>query len=98
MPEIIDKKTVEEIAVLARLGLTEDEIAEQVPSLNDVLSHFSTIQQINTKDTPASDDVTGLTNVTRPDQALIDPLCPGEILLDQAPATLKRQIKVPAVF
>lgn len=98
MSQIINQKTVEEIAGLARLGLTDQEVAEQVKSLNDALGNFASIQQVDTAHTPTSDDVTGLKNIVRPDHAAPSALCSMDELLAMAPATKQRQLKVPSVF
>lgn len=94
----ISKQEVERIAKLSRLGLTPKEISQATKDLNSVLEHFSEIQKIDTSDTQAADDVTGLKNITRDDEAVSETLCDTSILLDNAPETLKGQIKVKAVF
>jgi len=94
----ITTKEVERIAKLARLGLTKAEIKQATKDLSDVLGHFSQIQSIDTTDTPTSDDVTGLTNVTREDKPSQDNLCDTQTLLDNAPDTHGGQIKVKSVF
>ena len=97
-PKTISKQEVERIAQLARLGLTDKEISQATQNLSGVLEHFSKIQEIDTSDTPTSDDVTGLTNITRADKTTKEALCSTSVLLDNAPESHKGQIKAKAVF
>lgn len=98
MPKIISEEEVKHIAALARLGISADAIKTSTKDLANILEHFSQIQKIDTKNTPTSDDVTGLQNVTRPDTAKPELLCGTEKLLTAAPEVHKRHIKVKAVF
>lgn len=45
---MIDKKTIEHIAKLARLQLTEEEVAEYGEQLSKALGHFQQISKVNT--------------------------------------------------
>ncbi len=96
--KILSTEEVEHISNLSRLGLSKEEINKNAQSLADVLGHFAAIQKIDTKNAPASEDVTGLTNITRPDQPKPDHLCSSETLLDYAPEVSRNHIKVKAVF
>jgi aspartyl-tRNA(Asn)/glutamyl-tRNA(Gln) amidotransferase subunit C len=95
---IISTAEVERIARLARIQLTAAEVTAATKDLGNVLTHFSQIQSIDTSQTRTSDDVTGINNVTRDDNAADDVLCSTQALLDNAPQTSKGQIKVKAVF
>lgn len=46
---MIDKKTVEHIAKLARLSITDKEAEEYSAQLSKILSHFEQISKIDTK-------------------------------------------------
>lgn len=46
---MIDQKTIEHIAKLARLSLTEEEVKEYGAQLDKVLNHFQQIAQIDTE-------------------------------------------------
>ena len=94
----ISRQEVERIAKLSRLGLTDEEISQAAKDLGGVLGHFSEIQKINTTGVKTSDDVTGLTNVTRDDEATSESLCSAQTLLGNAPDTHQGQVKVKAVF
>jgi aspartyl-tRNA(Asn)/glutamyl-tRNA(Gln) amidotransferase subunit C len=94
----ISKEEVERIAKLARLGLMDDEISAATENLSGALEHFSKIQKIDTSNTVASDDVTGLKNVVREDTENSEVLCGTGKLLENAPDVHKGQVKVKAVF
>lgn len=86
------------IAALARLGIDAAEARRAAEKLDQVLAHFSAIQQVDTDGVPPADDVTGLANVTRRDVATPDVLCEQAALLAAAPATAEGHVKVRAVF
>ena len=94
----ISPEEVKRIAALARLGVTNTEVAKATKDLGNVLEHFSEIQTIDTKNVPTSDDVTGLNNITREDVADPNNLCHAEELLKNAPETKDKHFKVKAVF
>jgi aspartyl-tRNA(Asn)/glutamyl-tRNA(Gln) amidotransferase subunit C len=95
---LISSAEVKRIADLARLQLSEHEIKQATKDLGNVLNHFSQIQAIDTSNVPTSDDVTGLSNISRVDLAVDDLLCSTQALLDNAPQTHQGQIKVQAIF
>lgn len=95
---LISPEEVKRIASLARLQLSDHEIEQATKDLGNVLTHFAALQGIDTSKTPTSDDVTGLSNISRADQAVDDLLCSTQTLLDNAPQTHHGQIKVQAIF
>jgi aspartyl-tRNA(Asn)/glutamyl-tRNA(Gln) amidotransferase subunit C len=94
----ITAHTVHRIAALARVALTKAEAREVAEKLNGILSHFAAIQTIDTSAVAPAEDVTGFTNVTRPDEPAAEQLCSHEALLKTAPATEDGHIKVRSVF
>lgn len=98
MSAAVTSEEVKKVAQLGRLGLTDDEVERATQQLSGILEHFSQIQEIKTKNVPTSDDVTGLKNVTREDEAKPDDLCAAEALIKAAPETKDGQFKVKAVF
>ncbi|MFH1353732.1 MAG: Asp-tRNA(Asn)/Glu-tRNA(Gln) amidotransferase subunit GatC [bacterium] len=86
------------MAALSRLQLTNDEIVNATRDLTNILNHFATIQNIDTEDVPTYDNATGLTNITRADEAVNEDLCSCAVLIKAAPATRKKHIQVHAVF
>ena len=97
MPKISEEE-VQRIAKLARLGVTDEEVTAATHDLGNVLENFAQIQSIETKDVPMATDTSGLTNITREDEAAAEVLASHEELLERAPDTKDRQLKVKAVF
>ena len=81
------------LAKLARLELTEDELQHFTGELSAILEYAEQLGDVDTKDLSPTAQVTGLVNVTRPDE-LIDYGTTPEQLLSNAPATENNQIKV----
>jgi aspartyl-tRNA(Asn)/glutamyl-tRNA(Gln) amidotransferase subunit C len=94
----ISTDQVKRVAELARVGLTDTEIIQATKDLSNILSHFATIQDIDTQNVPTSDDITGLKNITRIDEATPETLCSHADLLAAAPDIQSNQIKVKAIF
>ncbi|PIT97736.1 MAG: Asp-tRNA(Asn)/Glu-tRNA(Gln) amidotransferase GatCAB subunit C [Candidatus Andersenbacteria bacterium CG10_big_fil_rev_8_21_14_0_10_54_11] len=98
MSSVISTEEVARIASLARLGVTDKEITAAAQTLQDVLAHFAAIQDIVVTDVPTADNMAGLTNITRADEARPENLCSAADLRAAAPDTSDNQIKVKAVF
>lgn len=98
MSNTITTQDVETIAKLSRMQLSSEEVEAATQQLQGILGNFSAIQSIDTKDTPTSDDITGLKNVVRQDTPEENTLCSKQALLDRAPQVQDDQIKVKAVF
>jgi len=94
----ISAKEVKRVAALSRLQLTDEEIGQASKDLSGVLNHFSLIQNIDTVDVPTADDSTGLVNVTRPDETEEEILATHKQLIELAPDSQEKQIKVKSVF
>lgn len=98
MPTHLTPNEIAKVARLSRLKLTPAEQQQATTQLDGILGHFAAIQKIATTDVPPADDVTGLHNIARADEAKPDTLTTAAMLLEQAPATKNNQIKVQAVF
>jgi len=98
MSEQITEEEVRRIADLARLGLSDEEVAKATHDLQGVLQYFSKIQEVDTTDVPAAADASGLHNVAREDVANEETLATHEELLAAVPETKDGQVKVKAVF
>ncbi len=66
----LESATVREIAALARIDLTEDEIETFAHQLGEVLEYAEKLQQVNTDSVPPTPFVLPLSNVIRPDEAV----------------------------
>lgn len=96
--ETITPAVVASISQLARVRLQAAEVIEAAEKITAILTHFAAIQNIDTRHIPPADDVTGLRNVWRLDQAESEKLCSHEQLLELAPARHGRHIRVKAIF
>jgi len=98
MSASITPEDVKNISNLARVGLTDQEAIVVAKDLANIFGYFSQIQELDTKEIPTSDDVTGLNNITRADEASPESLCSIPDLIERAPDSQDSQVKVKAVF
>lgn len=81
------------LAQLARLDLTDDEVAEFGDELSAILQYVEQLQDVDVTGLQPTNQVTGLTNVTRPDEVRDYGYAPAD-LLKQVPEVEEDQIKV----
>ena len=87
---------VEHIAKLAKLDLSDDEIARYREQLSDILDHIAKLDELDTSGiSPMANAVQGASPL-RADVAHTS--LPREKLLQNAPDSQDGQFKVPAVF
>ncbi len=88
---------VRKIAKLARLGLTEAEVAKFSVQLSDILSHAKMLEEVNTDKVEPASQITGLKSVIFKDEVVV---CDhAEKLLEQTPQQVQDNlIKVKNVF
>jgi aspartyl-tRNA(Asn)/glutamyl-tRNA(Gln) amidotransferase subunit C len=79
----LSREEVLHIALLARLGLNDEEVDKLREQLSDILENFEVLQQVDTTDVPPTAQSIALQNVTSEDK-ITDSNPPGEIL-DNAP-------------
>lgn len=89
----LTRDDVLKLAHLARLDLDEDEIEQYRTELSDILGYVEQLQNVEVEGLEPTHQVTGLTNVTRPDEARDYGYEPAE-LLKNVPAVKDGQIKV----
>jgi aspartyl-tRNA(Asn)/glutamyl-tRNA(Gln) amidotransferase subunit C len=92
----IDRKTVDHVALLARLALTDDERQKLQDQLGAILEHINVIGEADTGQVPATAHILPLTNIMREDQPQ-DCEQPEE-LVDRAPSHERTYIRVRAVL
>lgn len=92
----IDRATVEHIAELAKLALTDDEITLYAEQLSDILDYAEMLQALDTESISPMASVLPLTNVLRPDVA--QPSLPREVALANAADSAEGQFRVEAVL
>jgi aspartyl-tRNA(Asn)/glutamyl-tRNA(Gln) amidotransferase subunit C len=87
---------VRDIARLARIAISDDEVERMRDQLSSILGHFEVLSEIDTNDVPPTAQSFNLTNVERPDE-------PGETIdregaLDAAPRRQDGYFRVRAVL
>ncbi len=92
----LSRAQVMDIAELAKLELTEQEIEHYAEQLSAVLDYASRLEQLNTDDIPPTASVLPLQNVMRDDVAR--PSLPREQAVANAPAEVDGQFRVDAVL
>jgi|FLYL01.1.fsa_nt_gi aspartyl-tRNA(Asn)/glutamyl-tRNA(Gln) amidotransferase subunit C len=93
----ISRQEVEHVARLARLALTEAEVAKFQRELSAVLAYVDKLKEVDTAHVPETAQVTGLANVFREDEVKQCEV-PVDQLLKNAPATEGRYLKVKAIL
>ncbi len=92
----LSREEVLHIALLARLGLTEEEVDRLSEQLSNILENFEILQQVNTTDiTPTAQSI-ALINVVS-DDSVAPSLPPSEVLAN-APQKEEDFFKVKAVL
>ena len=91
---MIDRDQVLHVARLARLELSEEEIARMPPELSKILEHVETMNEIDLEGVEPTSHVVDLVNVLRDD--VPRPSLPRERALEQAPDSAEGGFKVPS--
>lgn len=92
---MIDKKTIEHIAKLARLELTEKEAQEYSEQLSKALNYFEQISKVETQGVAPLVTPTDIENYWRED--IVSRELSSEEMLANAPAKSGYLFKVPPV-
>ncbi len=92
----ISRAEVVHVATLARLGLSEEEIALFAEQLGSILAHMQTLGELDTSAIAPTAQVIPLANVERPDEAR--PSLPREAVLANAPRPEDGCFRVAPVF
>ncbi|GCE03631.1 Asp-tRNA(Asn)/Glu-tRNA(Gln) amidotransferase subunit GatC [Dictyobacter aurantiacus] len=93
---MIDRETVQNVAQLARLGLSEEEVDMFGTQLSAILDHIHILQEADVSGVSPTAHASRLTNITRED--LPRPSYPPEVLLANAPDQDENCLKVNAVL
>jgi len=92
----IDRETVDHVARLARLALSEEERVRLREQLSAILEHINVIGEADTSQVAASAHILSMTNVMAPDAAR--PSYSPQQLLANAPAREDGYFRVRAVL
>lgn len=93
----LSRDDVLKLARLSKLSLTDDEIAKYQEELGQLLKYVEQLHAVDTTGLEPTYQVTGLTNVMRPD-IVEDYGMSTEDLLQNAPEIYEQQIKVRRVL
>jgi aspartyl-tRNA(Asn)/glutamyl-tRNA(Gln) amidotransferase subunit C len=92
----LTRADVEHVAYLARLGLTEEELARLEGQLNHILDQYATLAELDTDSIPPTAQTIELENILREDVAR--PSMPAEDVLANAPEREGDFFVVPAIL
>ena len=92
----IDRETVDHVAKLARLALTDGERETLRAQLSSILGHINAIGEADTSGVPAAANILPMTNVLASDTSR--PSTPPTSLLENAPAREESYFRVRAVL
>ncbi len=93
---MIDRETVQYVATLARLGLTDEEIELYRGQLSAILDHIQVLQEADVSTVSPTAHASRLNSIMRPD--VPQPSYPTEAILTNAPDQEDNYLKVNAVF
>lgn len=93
----LSKNDVLKLAKLSRLRLSDEEVQQYQKEITAILGYVEQLQGLNLKDTEPTTQVTGLTNVMRPD-IVKDYGTSSTELLKNAPMIEKNYLKVRRVL
>jgi aspartyl-tRNA(Asn)/glutamyl-tRNA(Gln) amidotransferase subunit C len=91
---VIDREQVLHVARLARLRLSDDEVAKMAGELSSILDHVDRIAELDLDEVNPTSHVVELENVLRPDEPR--PSWPRERVLKPAPETADGAFRVPS--
>jgi aspartyl-tRNA(Asn)/glutamyl-tRNA(Gln) amidotransferase subunit C len=94
--ELLTPEEVRHVAMLARLGLSDEEVESLRGDLAEVLDYIAMLEKIDTSQIPPTAQILSHLNVTRADT--IAPSLPPEALKANAPGWEDGFFRVPAVF
>ncbi len=91
---MIDRAQVLHVAKLARLALSEAEVAQMSRELSDVLGHIEKISELELDGVPPTSHVVDVVNALRPDEPRAS--LPRDVALASAPEALEQGFGVPS--
>ena len=91
---MLDRDQVLHVARLARLELSEDEVARMASELSHVLDHIEKIGELDLDRVPPTSHVIDVVNALRNDDP--EPSLPAEVALAAAPEPLEGGFGVPS--
>jgi len=92
----LDESAVRHVAHLARLHITDEEVARYGEQLSHILDYVRQLNELDTKDVPPTAHPHPLTNVLRDD--VVRPCWTGDQALANAPQRQESFFSVPKVL
>ena len=92
----LSREEVLHIAQLARVGLSEEDVATFQEQLSEILDHFETLKALDTEGVEPTSHPLSLESVMRPDE--VRPSLPREEVLANAPLADADAFRVRAVL
>ena len=93
-----DRIDIRHVARLARLELTEEEIATFGPQLGDLMMHVDDLTKLDTKDVAATAQVVPSRNVQRPDAIRPETILSHDAAMANAPQRQGPFFRVPRII
>jgi len=93
----LTRDDVLKLAYLARLEIDENEIDRYQSELNEILKYVEQLQDVPVDTLQPTNQVTGLTNITRDDTVIDYGYKPAD-LLKNVPAVIDNQIEVKRIL
>lgn len=94
----LSKEQIEKLAQLARLTLTEEEKERYSTQLTSILDYVEILKELDTTGVAETSQVTGLVNVTRPDEVGKTLATPDELLEASPLPKMEHQIRVKRIL
>ena len=95
----INKKSLEHLADLARIELSEHETDKFLKDFGNILNYFKELESLDTKDVASMTGGTRLLNVLRADMPFeTDRFDRPDKIVEAFPESEHRRLKVPPVF
>jgi aspartyl-tRNA(Asn)/glutamyl-tRNA(Gln) amidotransferase subunit C len=95
---MLSKEEVKHIALLARIGLKEEEIEKYQKSLSSVLDFFEQLKEADTSGVETVRQIVGRENSWREDRDRDFVASQKEAILKNVPETKDKYVKVKSVF
>ena len=92
----IDTKTVKHVALLVRLGISEEEAEKFSGQFSSIIDYFNMLNEVETENVPPASDIANAENVLRED--VVQPSMSREDFLKNVPQSEHGYVKVPTVL
>jgi aspartyl-tRNA(Asn)/glutamyl-tRNA(Gln) amidotransferase subunit C len=93
-----DRIDIRHVARLARLALTDDEIATFGPQLGSLMTHVDALAKLDTENVAATAQVVPSRNVQREDAIRPETILARDVVLQNAPQVQGPYFRVPRII